>query len=52
MSQKYPKEIVTQGIKKASVIPLDVLHSKKAKENKEVLFPNLRPLIRARFDSF
>lgn len=58
--QKYPKDIVTQGIKKESIIPLEVLRPEKVKENKQVLLLfstfnpnnlNLSPLIRKTFDS-
>ena len=58
--QKYPKDIVTQGIKKESIIPLEVLRPEKVKENKQVLLLfstfnpnnlNLFPLIRKTFDS-
>ena len=37
ISQKYPKEIVTQEIKKELIILFEVLHSEKAKESKHVL---------------
>ena len=44
ISQKYLKEIVTQGMKKASIIPLK-LHFEKAKENKQVLLLFLRMIL-------
>ena len=44
ISQKYLKEIVTQGMNKASIIPLK-LHSEKAKENKQVLLLFLRMIL-------
>ena len=35
--RKYLKEIVTQGIKKASIIHREALHFEKAKKNNQVL---------------
>ena len=61
ISQKYLKEIVTQGMKKASIVLSEVLRFEKAKENKQVIpfistynpnNPNLFPLIRKSFNSF
>ena len=45
ISQKYPKEIATQGIKKASLIPLEVLRSEKGCNAR------LFPLTRKTFDN-